>query len=164
MRLTVSLGHKSAKRTVMNPQKKEISMRPQSSRARGNVGAWGVLRSFSVLIVVPAISVSLVSSFGSGSSWLAGYGQPALLAYFLTALTLTLHGSLQHLFRVLCVINRRRSNPDRDLMMASRTTKLSGQPSRSGRTMVVSESPSRIKLSGESANRSAALTSISRWV
>jgi len=72
-------------------------MRPLSFRPRGNVGTWGVLRSFSVLIVVPAISVSLASSLGSGSSWLVGYGQPALLAYFLTALTLMLHGSLQTL-------------------------------------------------------------------
>jgi hypothetical protein len=80
-------------------------------------GTWNFLRPFFVLIAVPVISVSLVSSLGSGSDWLFSYGQPALLAYFLTTLTVMLHGSLQHLFRVLraiCII--RRCCRDRDLL------------------------------------------------
>jgi hypothetical protein len=64
-------------------------MRPLSFRPKGNVGTWGVLRSFSILIVVPAISVSLASR--SGSSWLVGdarilpYGTYTYAAQFVTA-------------------------------------------------------------------------------
>ena len=116
-------------------------MKPFSFLPRGDVGTWSALRLFLDLIVVPVISVSLVSSLGSGSSSLVGYGQPALLAYLLTALTLILHGSLKRLYRVSRVINIRRCNPDPQLLIALRLAHISGElafpVSRPARTSLV---------------------------
>lgn len=75
-------------------------MRLLSGNPRGNFSTWEFVRPFFVLIAAPAMTVSFVSSLNSGSIWLVSYGQAALLAYFLTGLSLILCGLCRWMYRL----------------------------------------------------------------
>src|SRR5262245_14046709 len=78
---------------------------------------WGFLRLFFVLIAIPAITVSLITSLSSGCVWLVSYGQPALVAYFLVAMSLILSGSILRICQVSKVIAiQRHKSPDWDFI------------------------------------------------